>query len=201
MDILDQSDIQSEAISTWAQKDNVEQALMAGMNGITEFKHDEKIYYLGEFKEKVIRLLSKKQVGEIFIYPEIIQALRNEKATKMIINGSISNNLTEKYKKLAQKMNKPFTVRSDPEFKGSAGLLVISEEGIDLQVLTVEDRKIRLQRLGMPSALINAVGKKVCKKCLQQIMDIAPRERASYKELTLLDRISGEHCPAHQIKQ
>lgn len=192
-------DIQSEAISAWAQKDNIEQALMAGMHGITELKHDEKVYYLGEFKENVIRLLSQKQVAEVVIYPEVIRALKDKRATKMIINGSMSSRFIEKYKQLARKMNKPYKVRSDPEFKGSTGLMVISDEAVDIQIITVEERRIRLKRLGMPSALINAVGKKVCKKCLQQILEADPAEGSNYNELTLLDRIGGEHCPVHQV--
>jgi len=192
-------DIQSEVISTWAQKDNLEQALMVGIHGITEFKHDEKIYYLGEFKENVLRLLSKQQVAEAAIYPEIIEALQDKRTTKMIIDGSIGISFIEKYKKLARKLNKPYTVRNDSEFKGSAGLLVISDEALDSLVITVEDRSLRLKRLGMSSALINAVGKKVCEKCLEQILQVDPKEAANYHELTFLDRIGGESCPAHQV--
>lgn len=190
-------DIQSEVISTWAKKDSLEQALMVGIHGVTEFKHDEKVYYLGEFKENVLRLLSQQQVAEVAIYPEVIEALRDKRATKMIIDGKIGITFVEKYKKLAGKVNKPYTVRSDPEFKGTTGLLVISDEAVDVQVITVEDRSLRLKGLGVPSALINSVGKKVCKECLEQILAADPKEAVNYHELTFLDRISGENCPVH----
>jgi len=192
-------DIQSEVISTWAQKDKIEQALMAGIHGITEFKHDEKVYYLGEFKENVLRLLSQQQVTEAAIYPEISEALQDKRATKMIINGSIGISFIEKYKKLAGKVKKPYIVRNDPEFKQSTGLLVITGEAVDSQVITVEDRSLRLKGLGVPFALINAVGKKVCEECLAQILKADPKEAANYHELTFLDRIGGESCPAHQV--
>ncbi|AET68636.1 Protein of unknown function (DUF1694) [Desulfosporosinus orientis DSM 765] len=39
------------------------------------WKHDEKILYLGEFRERIIRRLTKKQIAETFIYPEIKEAL------------------------------------------------------------------------------------------------------------------------------
>lgn len=192
-------DIQSDVISTWAQKDNLEQALLVGIYGVTEFKHDEKVYYLGEFKENVLRLLSQEQVGEVAIYPEVMEALQDKRATKMIINGKMGSTFIEKYKKLAGKVNKPYTVRNDPEFKGTTGLLVISNEAVDLQVITVEDRKLRLKGLGLPSALINSAGKKVCKECLEQILEVDPKEVVNYQELTFLDRIGGENCPAHQV--
>lgn len=192
-------DIQSDVISTWTQKDNLEQALMAGIHGVVEFKHDEKVYYLGGFKENVLMLLSQQQVAEVAIYPEVIEALQDKRATKMIINGNINISFIEKYKKIAEKMNKPYTVRSDPEFKGTTGLLVVSDEAIDIQVVTVQDRSQRLKGLGLSSTLINLVGKKVCKECLKQIVEADPKEAVNYHELTFLDRIGGESCPAHQV--
>jgi len=191
-------DMQSEIMGTWAQKDNLEQTLMVGMHGMTDFKHDEKVYYLGEFKENVLRLLSKQQVTEAAIYPEVIGALQDKRAGKMIIDGSIGISYIEKYKKLAKKMNKPYTVRNDPEFKGATGLLVMSDEAVvDIGVITVEDRSLRLKQLGMSSALINAVGQKVCKECMEQILKADPQEVANYHELSFLDRIGGQVCPAH----
>ena len=94
-----EEDIQSEMINAWAKKDKIEQTLMAGIHRITELKHNEKVYYLGEFKENVIRLLSKKQVAEGVIYPEVIEALNDKRATKMIIDGSINSRFVENIKK------------------------------------------------------------------------------------------------------
>ncbi|MBC8015324.1 MAG: YueI family protein [Sporomusaceae bacterium] len=194
-------EIQSETISTWAQKTDLEKALTVGMHGAIEFKHDEKIYYLGELKENVIRLLSKKQVVENLIYQEIIQALKDKRATKMIIDGSINIRFIEKYKKLAIEMDKPYTVRNDPEFKGTSGLIIVSDEAADIADISVKDRSVRLQELGMSPALINSVGKKVCKKCLGQIQKADPSEASNYDELTFLDRISGESCPVHDAAE
>lgn len=194
-------EIQSETISAWAQKNDLEKALAIGMHGAVKFKHDEKIYYLGEFKENVLRLLSQKQVTEAIVYPEITSALKDKRAAKMIINGSIDVRYIEKYKKLAINMNKPYTVRNDPEFKGATGIVVISDEAADIQDIAVEDRSVRLQKLGMSPALINSVGKKVCKECLEQIQKADPSEASNYDELTFLDRISGESCPAHEEEE
>lgn len=68
------------ANNSWVEKDNLEQALLVGIHGAPEIKHDEKIYFLGEFKERVIRRLSIKQVSETGVYPEIIQALKDSRA-------------------------------------------------------------------------------------------------------------------------
>ena len=192
-------DIRSDLISTWAQKDDLEQAIMVGIHGAVEFKHDEKVLYLGEFKENVLILLSQQQVTEVALYPEVIEALQDQRATKMIINGNVNISFTEKYKKLAEKMNKPYTVRGDSDFKGETALLVISDEAVEIQVIKVQNRSQRLIELGLSSALINSVGKKVCKECLKQILEADPKEAVNYNELTFLDRIGGESCPAHQV--
>jgi len=53
-----EKDIQGDAISTWMNKNDLEKVLSIGMYGPPGLKHDEKIYYLGEFKERVINLLT-----------------------------------------------------------------------------------------------------------------------------------------------
>lgn len=191
------NDMQSEVISNWGKKDSIKQTLLVGIHGMPEFKHDEKIYYLGEFKENVLRVLSKQQVSEAGIYPEILQALDDERGKKMIIDGSIDILFTEKYKKLASRVNKPYTVRNNPEFKGTTGLLVVSDDAVDRLEITVKERSLRLKELGIDSVLINAVGKKICKECWEKIIEADPTESANYQELTFLDRISGERCPGH----
>lgn len=181
------------------EKNNeLEQALLIGIHGEPEFKRDERIYFLGEFKERIIRKLSIAQVNESVIYFEIRQALQDEKAVKLILNGNISSSATGKYRELAIKMNKLCTVRSDSEFKGDTGLLVVSDEDVNEEEINVEERTTRLRRLGMPLLLIQSAGKKVCDQCRHVISDIDKNELINYEELTWMDRFVGDTCPAHE---
>lgn len=189
---------QSNGISNWVKKDKVEQALLAGVHGTPELKYDEKVRYLGEFRERVLKKLTKEQVAEKVIYPEIVQALKDRKADKLIINGSIDYNLIAKYKDLATSLNKTSTVRSDPEYKGDTGLIVISDEAVDVQEINVENRGSRLSRLGVSPALIEAAGKKVCKECLSKIAEVDQNELMNYQQLTWIDRLGGDRCPVHK---
>lgn len=193
-------EIQREAIHTWAQKNELERSLLAGFHGVPELKKDEKIYFLGEFKERVIKLLTKRQVAEPIIYPEIVKALQAKNAAKMIISGAIDNRLSDKYRKLASKMKKPCTVIHDQQFKGDVGLIIASEKAVDNTTIDVEFRKARLKRLGLSEKLIGAVGKKICRKCYQKLLQLAPQEAANYSTLSWTDRLLGEHCPAHKKK-
>ena len=180
------------------QKDKVEQALLVGMHGAPEWKQDEKAQYLGEFKERVIKKLTKEQVQEQGMYPEIFQALQEQRADRLIINGNIQYHAIEKYKMLATRCQKGSTVRSDPGFQGDTGLIVASDEAVDVEDITVENRGSRLARLGVPLALIEAAGQKVCSTCMSQITEADEQEQINYRRLTWLDRLSGDRCPVHK---
>lgn len=120
---------------------NPEQRLAIGMQGAPELKREEKQVYLGEFRERVIRILSKKQVAQRFIYPEIIQALNHKQSSKMLINGELWDDLTNKYIALAKKVNKPYTMIHDPELKGETGLVVVSDDAVDIEDIEVANRE------------------------------------------------------------
>lgn len=191
------NNLQSESIGNWVQKDKLEQALMVGMHGAPELQHNEKIYYLGEFKERVLKKLSKEQVLEAAVYPEIIQALKDPKANQLIIDGRLTGSSVQKYRKMARKLRVPDTSRSDPEFKGDTGLIIVSDQAVEVNDITIPERSIRLAKLGLPSALIQAAGKKVCKTCLQKVAVVDKSELINYRKLTWIDRLSGERCPGH----
>lgn len=180
------------------EKGELEQVLMVGIHGAPEVKHDEKIYLLGEFKERIMKKLSTDQVSETAVYPEIIQALKDKRAARLVINGNLSSVFTGKYRKLALEINKPCAVRRDTEFKGDTGLLVVSDEAVNEEEIRVEEREIRLNRLGVPLLLIQATGKKICDQCMTLIAEKDKNELMNYDELTWMDRLSGDTCPGHQ---
>ncbi|QDR81278.1 YueI family protein [Sporomusa termitida] len=197
MEVYMDNTLQTESISNWVQKDKLEQALMVGMHRAPELKHDEKIYYLGEFKERVLKKLTKKQVLEAAVYPEIIQSLKDPRANKLIIDGSLSGSSVQKYRKLARKLGVPNTERSDPEFKGDTGLIIVSDQAVAVEDITIPERSIRLEELGLSSALARAAGRKLCKTCLQKVAAIDKNELINYRKLTWADRLCGDRCPGH----
>lgn len=191
-----ETDIQREAISAWLSKGEIEKALSIGLHGAPELRRDEKRHYIGEFRERVITLMSKKQVVEPGVYPEIVKALEDKRATKMIISGEIDFHLSEKYQRLAEDMGKPVTMISDPEFKGDAGLVVVSDDAVDVKDIFVQDRGTRLKQLGVPLEVIEAAGKKVCERCLVKILKADPDEKINYRKMTLGEHFWGERCSA-----
>lgn len=198
---MPEQETQSEAISKWINKSEQEKILSNSMHGSPELKYDEKIHYLGEFKERVIRFLTKKQIEEHSIYPEIIDALKDKRSVKMIINGSIASYFSGKYENLARELGKPCKVISNPKFKGEVGLVIVGDDAVDIEEINVIDRETRLSKLGLPKALINAAGKKICSHCLEKVIYADPNEAINYKKLTRLDRFLGDSCEACKNKR
>lgn len=190
------SDVQKEEIGSWVNKDALDKALAVGMHGAPEIKRDEKIRYLGEFRERVMRLLTKKQVAEPAVYLEILDSLKDRRAAKIIISGDINYRSAEKYRKLAEQVGKTCTVIHDPAMIGDTGLVVVSGDAVDIDDISVPDRGTRLEQLGIPEAIISAAGQKVCDGCYKKITVTEPGEAINYHKLSLADRFWGGHCAA-----
>lgn len=190
------SDAHKEAINEWTKHDELFKELSVGLHGVPEIRHAEKMHYLGEFRERIIRLLTKAQVAEPAVYPEIVESLKDRRAAGVIVSGDINDHAVEKYRRLAGKMGKAFTVIHDPALQGNAGLVVVSNDAVDIVDIEVPDRKTRLAGLGVPASLANAAGKKVCDKCYKKITGASPEETVNYNVLTLADRFWGGHCAA-----
>lgn len=130
-------DNHSNEIGNLSKKSRLEQALAVGSNSVPELKKEEKMLFLGEFRERVIRKLSKKQVANPLIFPEIKEALKDKRTLKMLINGDLSFKFTDKYIKLAREVGKPFTTIHNSELKGDTGLVVISDQALDIKNIDI----------------------------------------------------------------
>ncbi|ABO48972.1 protein of unknown function DUF1694 [Desulforamulus reducens MI-1] len=189
-------DIHTEAIGSWSNQSELEKTISAGLNGPPELKREEKNRYLGQFKERVIKMLTKGQVSEPAIYPEILDALKDPRASKLIINGDIPEVFTLKYQKLARQQGKHYFLVHDPALQGKTGLIVVSKDAVEVTDISVPDRTERLEELGIPQDLILLAGKKVCQKCYNRIVQAAPEEAINYQVISWWEGLMGERCPA-----
>lgn len=133
-------DEQAEALKGWVAKNKLDQRLSVGMFGTPELRKEERNQYLGEFKERVLKVLTKEQIAQPFVYPEIEEALKDQRAKQLLLNGQLSYDFLEKYILLADRFKKSFTLRNDPELKGEVGLAVVSSEAIAVESINVEER-------------------------------------------------------------
>lgn len=180
-------------------KSELERTLAAGIHGTPELRGDEKAQYLGEFRERVLRMLNKSQVWEPVAYQEIETALKDPRAALMVVHGDINESALSKYKKWAEAYGKPVTTRRAAEYTGETGLIVVAPNAVDVADITVEERRERLMKRGLPEQLIEAAGEAVCKDCYNKLKEEAPEEVKHYKMLSPISRLLGERCPGHEI--
>lgn len=119
-------------------QNDLEQRLQIGIHGRPELKPEEKARYLGEFRERVLRLLHKTQVLKKNIYPEIEEALKDTRSVRLLLNGDLPYQHRAKYIEVARKYNKPYTVINDPKLKGNVGLAVVSDDAVDMEKIEVD---------------------------------------------------------------
>jgi len=186
-----------QELSAFAAKSQLEQILEVGLHGAPELKKEEKEYYLGEFRERVIKFLTKEQVRESLVYDEIEQAIQDPRADKVVVHGELPEQATAKYQKLALQYHKLFTVRQDPLFKGNVGLVVAGKDAVDVEQIEVERRADRLAKLGLPEGLIQAAGHPICKACYAKLEQLAPEELKHYSLISPIAKLFGEKCAAH----
>lgn len=118
-------------------RDEIKLALEYAIKGPPEFKPDEKVKYLGQLRERVILALTKDQVKEPIIYDEVRKAISDQRSSILILNGDVGVKNVLKYEDIAQAAGKSYTTIHDPDLKGNLGLVVASEDPVDIEDIYV----------------------------------------------------------------
>ena len=176
------------------KKSELEKTVYHGAHGAPELKKDEKNRYLGEFAERVICYLNDKQISEPGLYPEVIEAIKNTDAKKLVISRNVELNQAQEYINLARENGLKFKRVDSPEHKGSISLIVASDKAVKVKDMEIPDRNKKLKKAGIPDNIINGVGEKLCPKCWKLLKENAPEELINYKKITLIERLAGEKC-------
>lgn len=186
----------SESLGRFSEKSLLEQTLLIGQNGPLQLRKEERNQFLGEFRERVLKALTFAQIEEEGTYPEILAALKDSRAKKLIISRKADLSAAAEYIALAKEQNVSFTTVDSPDFKGEIGLVVVSDEAVDVPDISVENRKDRLQKIGIPEKLIAAVGKPICSDCMRLLQEKAPEEVKRYRLIGFWEKVAGQKCPA-----
>lgn len=176
------------------EKSKLEEKVMEGVYGKKELKKSERNRFLGEFKERVLRYLTYDQVLEPGTYPEILDAIRNPEAKKLIIDRGVDLKAANDYVKLASQNNLLFKRVDSPDFKGDVALIVVSDHAVDISNRKVLSRVERLKDKGISDKIIENPGAKLCKKCWNILAEKAPEELDNYKKISIMDKITGHKC-------
>ena len=132
------NDFEKDAVRSWSNKSELERTISTGISGPPELKKEEKALYLGVFKERVLKVLTKRQVSETKVYTEIVQALKDIRAKKLLIRGDLQFTVRHKYQQKARELGIKYTSVFDPSLKGDIGLVVASDDAVDVEDISVE---------------------------------------------------------------
>lgn len=156
----------------------------------------EKNNYLGEFKERVICALSKDEVEEKFIYPEVEKAMRKKIATKMIISRDINLAKMKKYLNLAKENNLNFKIVDGLLYSGDIGLVIAANESLKnkKENVLIKSFKDRILDSNLDEVYFLAMGKKISPKYYDIIKEKLPEMLKFYTPMSFWDKIFGSTC-------
>ncbi|MEW6696265.1 MAG: DUF1694 domain-containing protein [Bacillota bacterium] len=102
-------------------------------------KQGERCHYLGELRERVLRVLDLRQAKSQKIYPEILDAIKDPRASHVYIHHAVPVKLGSRYEKPARQRGLNVTYVWDQTFKGSLGIVVASDDAVDVENIAVEE--------------------------------------------------------------
>lgn len=178
-----------------SEENALEQTLRFAIDGPPELRRGEKRRYLGNFRERILKVLTFDQIIEKGTYSEIEEALMDKRARKLVISRKVDLNTAREYIDIARRNGVSFVTVDSPEFIGDIGLVVVADDAVDIEDILVEKREERLRKKGIPESLIAAVGERICPKCYRLISSKAPEEQGRYKAMSPMDRLLGMKCP------
>lgn len=114
----------------WSTKDETAKALMVGLFGPPELKRGERNQFLGEFAERVLAAISQDDVQEEQVNRTVAKAMKDPRATAVVVDAEIPYTAAAKYHRLATEHKLEFTMRGDPDYTGPVGLVVISDQAV-----------------------------------------------------------------------
>ncbi len=195
--MADEQDIEREAVQKQQNKSELERTAAARLNGGPQLKRNEKNKFLGEFRERVLIALTYSQVEELGTYQEVLEAIRDQEAVKLIINAKVDLQKATEYVKLADENDLSFKKTGAAGLTSDIALVVVSDHAVNRDDIYIKNRHDKLAEKDIPEELIQARGKKVCSSCYQLIEKRAPEELDNYQSLNWFDKLLGEKCPVN----
>jgi len=118
----------------------VEDVLQQGIYGPLETKPEERRKYLGTLRERIIVALTKNQVAETKIYPQVEQSMKEYPQAQLLLNGNMAYEELSKYVKLAAKNKIEHKLVTNKEHGTDIGLVLAMNTAIDKKEIYVSPK-------------------------------------------------------------
>ena len=119
------------------ERKTVEDVLQQGIYGPLETKPEERRKYLGTLRERIIVALTKSQVAETNIYPQVEQSMKQYPQAQLLLNGNMAYEELSKYVKLAAKNKLEHKIVTNKEHDTDIGLVLAMNTAIDKKEILV----------------------------------------------------------------
>ena len=157
----------------------------------------EKNKFLGEYRERVIVALTKAQVEEKGVYPEIIEALKLQEAKNLKISRDIEFVRIKDYVFAAERAGVSFQLVDGISYCGDIGLVVSSDKALDINPIdpVVKSAPEKFEEQNLNPVYYESMKEKICDYHKEIIHKELPEFEPEYRDLTFLDRVLGVKCP------
>lgn len=122
------------------ERKTVEDVLQQGIYGPLETKPEERRKYLGTLRERIIVALTKNQVAETNIYPQVEQSMKEYPQAQLLLNGNMAYEELSKYVKLAAKNKIEHKLVTNKEHGTDIGLVLAMNTAIDKKEIYVSPK-------------------------------------------------------------
>ncbi|PFO01188.1 hypothetical protein COJ85_17910 [Bacillus sp. AFS076308] len=122
------------------ERKTVEDVLQQGIYGPLETKPEERRKYLGTLRERIIVALTKSQVAETKIYPQVEQFMKEYPKAHLLLNGNMAYEELSKYVKLASKNKMEHKIVTNKEHDTDIGLVLAMSVAIDKEDIFISQK-------------------------------------------------------------
>ncbi len=120
---------------------NVDEYLQKGMYGVKETKPDERRKFLGTIRERVVVALTRSQVMEQGVYPEVEQLMSQHPKATLYLNGELDYSFISDYIQSARAKNIPFSIVTNKDHRTSIGLVFAYDYAINKEEIYIKRKK------------------------------------------------------------
>ncbi|MCR2820321.1 YueI family protein [Lederbergia panacisoli] len=120
---------------------NVDDYLQKGMYGVKEIKPEERRKFLGTIRERIVVALTKSQVMEKGVYPEVIQLMKEHPKAVMLLNGDLDYSYLSDYIHKARSNHIQFSIVANKNYDTNIGLVLTYDYAIDKKEIYIQKNK------------------------------------------------------------
>ncbi len=119
---------------------NIEDYLEKGMYGTKQTKLEERKKFLGTIRERIVVALTKSQIMEPGIYPEVEKMMNEHPKTTLLLNGELGYSFLSDYIQKARQKKIPFSIVKDKDHYTDIGLVLTYQHAIDKKDIYIKKR-------------------------------------------------------------